>query len=78
MPTYYFRIVNDEVTDDYEGAELADDEAARAYAVAAARSLAAAAVASGHFTASDRIVILNARREPVGELRFDEAVELRP
>ena len=77
MPIYYFKIVNDDVTDDFEGAELADDRAARAYAVAAARSLAADTVSRGHFTASHRIMIQDEQRELVGEVRFDEAVQLR-
>jgi len=77
MRTYYFKIVNDDVTDDFEGAELADDEAARAYAVAAARSLAGETVSKGHLTRSDRVVIQDAQRKPIGEVRFDEAVEIR-
>ena len=41
MPLYYFDIHNDEETEDHEGADLADDRAAHAYAVVAARTLAA-------------------------------------
>ena len=77
MRTYYFNVVNDDVTDDFEGTELADDEAARAYATAAARSLAGETVSKGHLTRSHRVVIQNAQREEVGEVRFDEAVEIR-
>jgi hypothetical protein len=78
VPIYYFQVINDDVTDDFEGAELADDRAARAYAIVAARALAADTVSKGHFTTSHRIVIQNEHREPVCEVRFDEAVELRP
>jgi hypothetical protein len=78
MPIYFFRIVNDDVTDDFEGTELADDGAARSFAIAAARDMAADSVSRGHLAASDRIVIQNERREPIGEIRFDEAVQLRP
>ena len=78
MAIYYFKILNDEVTEDFEGAELADDQAARTYAITAARSLAADTVSKGHFTRSHRIVIQDGQREPVGEVRFDEAVEVRP
>jgi hypothetical protein len=77
MQIYFFKVVNDDVTDDFEGAELADDEAARAYATAAARSLAGETVSKGHFTRSHRVIIQNAQREPLGEVRFDEAVEIR-
>jgi hypothetical protein len=44
---------------DFEGAKLADDEAARAYAIACVRSVAADTVAKGHLTASHRIVVQN-------------------
>jgi hypothetical protein len=37
MPTYYFNIYNDDVTEDFEGVELADDAAAHAYGIVAAR-----------------------------------------
>lgn len=63
---------------DFEGAKLADDEAARAYAIACVRSVAADTVAKGHLTASHRIVVQNGQRQLVGELRFDAAVETRP
>ncbi|THD36221.1 MAG: hypothetical protein E7773_09915 [Sphingomonas sp.] len=77
MPLYYFNIDNDDVTEDFEGAELADDIAAHAYAVAAARSLAAETVKLGHFAPGHRIHIVDAAREPVGTVTFGEAVEIR-
>lgn len=78
MPLYYFQVFNDDVTLDDEGAELADDEAARAYAVKAARALAAETVLHGHLAGSHRIEIVDAERNPVGTVRFDEAVEIKP
>ena len=78
MPLYYFDIYNDIETTDEEGAELADDGAARAYAVTSARSLAADCVKKGHLARSHLIRIFDADRNPVGDVRFDEAVEIRP
>jgi ABC-type uncharacterized transport system permease subunit len=51
MPRYYFYVYNDDTTYDYEGAEFADEDAARAYATTAARSLAADSALHGHLTA---------------------------
>jgi hypothetical protein len=45
--------------------DFADDEAARAYAIVAARSLAAETVPQGHVGLSHRIEIVNAAREKV-------------
>lgn len=77
MPIYYFSVFNDDVTEDFEGAELADDAAAQAYAIAAARSLAAETVRHGHLDPGHRVDILNAAREPVGTVTFGEAVDIR-
>jgi hypothetical protein len=72
-----FDIRNDDDTDDFEGAELADDQAAHAYSVRACRSLAAETVRGGHFTVDHLIEIRNEQREVIGTVRFDEAVEIR-
>lgn len=77
MPLYFFNIRNDDFTEDFEGHELADSQAAHAYAVKAARTLAAETVSRGHFTASDCIEILEENRRPVMKVTFGEAVELR-
>ena len=77
MALYYFHLFNDDVTMDDEGVELADDEAARAHAVKEARHMAADTVLHGHFTPSHRIDFVNEKRELVGSMRFDEAVEVR-
>jgi len=78
MPQFYFDIYNDDVTQDPEGMELADDDAARAFAIKQIRALAADTVLHGHFTASHRLEILDVERNPVATMRFDEAVDLRP
>lgn len=78
MPLYFFNIRNDEITEDYEGADLPDDDAAHATGIKAARSLAADAVKSGSFTASHHIEVLDSERNSITTIRFDEAVELRP
>ena len=78
MPLYFFNVYNDDITLDPEGAELADAQAARAYAVKAARSLAAETVTRGHIAGHHRIEIVDENREPVDSVRFDEAVDFRP
>ena len=77
MQIYYFNIYNDDVTQDFEGKSLADYEAARAYAVVAARALAAETVANGHLGLSHRIEIQDESREVVGEVTFADAVDIR-
>ena len=69
---------NDDVTLDYEGAVLADEQAAHAYAVKAARSLAAETVLHGHLGRSHRVEISDSERNRIGSVRFEEAVEIRP
>lgn len=78
MPHYFFNIVNDDVTDDPEGAELADDAAAHAYAVRAARSLAADTVSMGHLGLSHCINIQNEAREAIGTVTFGDAIKITP
>ena len=78
MPLYYFNIYNDDVTLDEEGAELADEHAARAYAVKAVRELAAETALHGHLVGHHRVEYVDASQNPVGEVRFDEAVKISP
>jgi len=77
MPLYYFNIYNDDVTLDEEGANLADDQAARAHAINAARSLAADTASKGHLVLDHRIEIEDADHKAVGTVRFGEAVDIR-
>ena len=78
MPRYYFNIYNDDITMDEEGAELADAHAARAYAVKAVRSLAADTVHHGHLVGHHLVAIVDSEQNLVDEVRFDEAVDIRP
>ena len=77
MPLYYFNVYNDDITIDEEGRELANDDAARANAVVEARTMAAETVMQGHLTGSHRIEYVDSNLKKVGEVRFDEAVEIR-
>ena len=76
MPLYYFNIYNDDTTLDEEGAELADEHAARAYAVKAVRELAAETALHGHLIGHHRVEYVDADQKVLGKVRFDEAVEI--
>ena len=78
MPLYYFNVRNDDITEDYEGAELPDADAARAHGIKAARSLAAHSVLKGWLTLSHHVEVLDADRNKVADISFEEAVEIRP
>ena len=77
MPLYYFHVYNDAVTMDEEGAELADVQAAQAYAVKAARSLAAETALHGYLDVTHYIHIEDEARQTIGKVAFGEAVEIR-
>ncbi len=77
MPLFYFNVRNDDFTEDFEGTELADAGAAHAYAIQAARSLAADTVARGHLTRDHAVEILDMDRQAVGAVTFGEAVAIR-
>lgn len=76
MPLYYFNIYNDDITLDEEGVELADEHAARAFAVKAVRELAAETTLHGHLIGHHRVEYVDAKQSRLGEVRFDEAVEI--
>lgn len=78
MPLYYFNIYNDDMTLDEEGVELADEHAARAHAVKAVRELAAETTLHGHLIGHHRVEYVDTGQNPLGEVRFDEAVEISP
>jgi hypothetical protein len=78
MPLYYFHVYDDDITMDDQGAELADEHAARDHALKEARALAADTVLHGHLVGHHRIEIVDADQKPIGTVRFDEAVEIRP
>ena len=76
MPLYYFNIYNDDTTLDEEGMELADEHAARAFAVKAVRELAAETALHGHLIGHHRVEYVDADQKVLGKVRFDEAVEI--
>ena len=57
MPRYFFHVFNDEITLDEEGTELDGLDAARAFAIANARSLACESIHNGHLNLDHRIEI---------------------
>jgi hypothetical protein len=74
---YFFNLYNDVITQDHEGTDLADDEAAIALAMKEARAMAAESVTRGHLTRHHRVEVANEAGEIVRNVRFDEAVEIR-
>lgn len=77
MARYFFHVFNDEITLDEEGAELADLDAARAYAVESARALAADSVRHGHLNLDHRIEIVDAADARRMTVTFREAFTLQ-
>jgi len=77
MTRFYFNIYNYDVTPDDERAELADAHAAHAYAIKAARSLAAEMVSNGRLGLKHRIEIEDEAHAVVGTVTFADAVEVR-
>jgi hypothetical protein len=77
MPIYFFNIRNDDRTDDFEGVDLADEHAALAFAVQAARSLAADTVGRGHLYTDHYVEIVDESRETIGKVTFGDAVVIR-
>lgn len=78
MPRYFFNIHNDVLTQDYEGREFATLDAAREYAVAETRVLAAESVRElGHLILDHRIDILTTGHERVATVRFGDVVRVK-
>jgi len=78
MSRFYFNIHDDICTLDLEGSELPDLQAARAYAVTGARSLAADNVLRGDLTLSHRVDILDEAHQIVDAVSFRDAVRIAP
>ena len=77
MPRYYFHICNGSgFVEDEEGQELADLEAARAFAVRSARSIMASDVQRGMLDLSSFIEIEDPQHQLVHTLGFDEAIDV--
>jgi hypothetical protein len=77
MPRFYFHICNGNgFTEDEEGREFPDLEAARSEAVRAARDIMASEVRSGMLDLSSFIEIEDADHQLTHTLGFEEAVDL--
>lgn len=76
MPRYFFHLRNSLDAEDREGVELADEAAARAYAVESARDLAAADVRQGWLDLDHAIEVADGART-LFRIPYGEAVDLR-
>ena len=76
MVRYYFHIIDDLVTTDEEGKELADGEAARRHAVRCARELMCEQLRAGLLNLNHRIEVQDQDRRPVMQLPYSDAVAI--
>jgi hypothetical protein len=76
MPRYYFNLRGDIDADDPEGTELADDDAAREFAVESARELVCADIKQGWLNLDHCIVVVEKDRL-VTMVTFRNAFELK-
>lgn len=76
MPHYFFHIHSDEVIFDPEGVDLPSHSAAMMRALLGVRSLAAADAETGHLTLDHFILVTDDRQNPVGSVRFGDAVTI--
>jgi hypothetical protein len=75
VPTYYFDLYNDMDVIDDEGQDLPDLEAAKAHALAEARTMIEANVAeTGRVDLTHRMEVRDESGETVHSLRFEDAV----
>jgi len=75
---YYMHIYNGSgFIQDEEGRDLADDETARAEAIAAARDVMAGDLREGRLDLSSYIAVENEAHEPLFTIVFRDAVEIR-
>jgi hypothetical protein len=78
MPRYYFHLSNlAGFTEDEEGSELDDEEAARERAVASARELLAAETLNGAIDLTAYIEVEDEARSLLFTLSFTDALEVR-
>jgi hypothetical protein len=77
MPLYYFHVCNGNgFTEDDEGQELPDLEAARAVAIRSARDIMASDIRDGTLDLSSFIEIEDKDSQLVRTIAFDEAVDV--
>ena len=77
MPRYFFDLINGiGLVSDEEGAELADDETARAEAIRQIRPIIAEDVRGGCIDLTGRIIVRSDDEATVHEVGFDKAVRI--
>lgn len=77
MARYFFHLHNDVEVRDDEGIELADDAAARGFAITNARDMAAHSVRGGRLNLTHSIEVVAANRRAVTIVSFSDAVAVR-
>jgi len=77
MPRYYFHLRDGEHTEDEEGLDLPDIEAARNVALEAARDIVCADIKHGWLNLDYRIVVADEDGATVLTMTFREAFEIR-
>jgi hypothetical protein len=78
MPRYYLHICNGTgFVEDEEGRELADESAARAEAILAARDVMSADLRRGELDLTSFIEVEDESRKLLFTLTFDQAIEIR-
>jgi hypothetical protein len=78
MPKFFFTVRDDMVTQDDDGRELGDAEAARLAAIQGARSIAAEQVSKGYLHPDDRIEVEDGMRNLLFTVTFRDAVRIQP
>jgi hypothetical protein len=76
MPRFFFHLFNDVVTDDLEGQELADVEAAVREARHGARALAAEQVQQGRLVLHHHIMVEDSNGRTVAKVTFGDAIAI--
>lgn len=78
MARFYFDVINGiGLVEDEEGQDLSDLPAARAVAIAGARSIIRDDVAAGFIDLAGRVEVRDARRRPLESIWFRDTVEVR-
>ena len=78
MPKFFFTVRDDMLTEDEDGRELANAEAARLAALEGARCMAADQVLKGYLHPDDRIEVEDESRTLLFTVTFDQAVSVQP
>ena len=76
MPRFFFHVIDDFVSRDDEGLDLADAGAARQAALAGARAMMCDQLAEGRLALHHRIEVRDETGEEVLNLPFADAVEI--